>query len=102
MESRRHKSIAKKLAAKFGAEYPPKKGPDIRTPRLVAEVEVDPAKFSEGKKQVQGQSTKKAYIVVEGKQVPKARLTTKGTGVGVMKADGTAAKRARAPRSRTK
>jgi len=40
MADTKHDRIAKRLAKRLGSEYNPVKGPDIKTPREVDEVEV--------------------------------------------------------------
>ncbi|MBM3332746.1 hypothetical protein FJY68_13020 [candidate division WOR-3 bacterium] len=90
----KHDRIAKEIAAKKGTVYHPDKGVDIRTPKQAIEVEVDPDKFKEGVRQLQG-TDKARYLAIPNDLVKDAKEYTKGTGVGVMNEHGTIKKRAR-------
>jgi hypothetical protein len=59
----------------------------------VIEVEVDPATFKEGVRQLQG-SSKARYLAVPNKLVGEAIEYTEGSGVGVMNEHGRIRKRA--------
>src|SRR6266571_469983 len=90
----KHDRIANEIADKKGTVYHSDRGVDIRTPSQVIEVEVDPAKFKEGVKQLQG-SDKPRYLAVPNELVSEAIDYTKGTGVGVMNEHGRIRKRAK-------
>jgi hypothetical protein len=64
----KHDRIAKEIAEKKGTEYHSDKGVDIRTPSQVIEVEVDPATFKEGVRQLRG-SSKARYLAVPNEHV---------------------------------
>lgn len=90
----KHDKIAKEIANKKGAEYHLDKGVDIRTSTQAIEVEVDPSKFKEGVRQLQG-TNKARYIAVPNEIVKDAIEYTEGIGVGVMNERGKIKKRAR-------
>ena len=90
----KHDRIAKEIANRKGTEYHSDKGVDIRTPTQAIEVEVDPATFKQGVRQLQG-SKKARYLAVPNKLVKEAIEYTGGTGVGVMNEHGKIKKRAR-------
>ena len=90
----KHDRIAKEIAEKKGTEYHSDKGVDIRTHSQVIEVEVDPATFKEGVRQLRG-SSKARYLAVPNELVGEAIEYTGGTGVGVMNEHGKIKKRAR-------
>ena len=70
------------------------RGVDIRTSTQAIEVEVDPATFNDGVRQLQG--TKKArYLAVPNELVREAEEYTDATGVGVMNEHGKIKRRAR-------
>ena len=89
----KHDRIAQEIARKKGTEYHSDKGVDIRTPTQAIEVEVDPATFKEGVRQLQG-SNKARYLAVPNEIVNEAIEYTEGTGVGVMNEHGKIKKRA--------
>jgi len=88
----KHDKIAKEIAERKGAEYNSDKGVDIKTPTQAIEVEVDPEKFKEGVRQLQG-TNKIRYLAVPNELVKEAREYTKGIGVGVMNEHGKIKKR---------
>jgi len=90
----KHDKIAKEIAAKKGVEYRSDKGIDIKTSTQAIEVEVDPGKFKEGVRQLQG-TDKARYLAVSNKIVRDAKEYTKDTGVGVMNEHGKIKKQAR-------
>jgi hypothetical protein len=94
MGETKHDRIAKEIAKKKGTVYHPDQGVDVRTSTQAIEVEVDPATFSEGIRQLQG-SQKARYLAVPNKLVKKAIERTDGTRVGVMNERGRIKKRAR-------
>lgn len=90
----KHDRIAKEIANRKDTEYHADKGVDIRTSNQAIEVEVDPATFKEGLRQLRG-STKSRYLAVPNELVEDAIDYTEGTGVGVMNEHGKIKKRAR-------
>ena len=93
MSETQHDRIAKAIAKKKSATYPPSKGADIVTSDEAIEVEVDEAKLSEGMQQLRGYR-KRRYLAVPKNLVEAAKETTKGTQVGVMDETGRIRKRA--------
>ena len=89
----KHDRIANHIAEKKGAVYHSEEGVDIRTSTQVIEVEVDPAGFKEGVRQLQG-SKRARYLAVPNEFVKDAIDYTEGTGVGVMNERGRIKKRA--------
>jgi hypothetical protein len=94
MGETKHDRIAKQIARKKGTEYHSDKGVDVRTSTQAIEVEVDPATFSHGIRQLQG-SQKARYLAVPNELVKEAIERTEGSGVGVMNEHGSIKKRAR-------
>ena len=90
----KHDRIAKQIAERKGTVYHDDRGVDIRTPTQAIEVEVDPGKFKEGVRQLQG-SGKARYLAVPNDLVEEAIDYTEGSGVGVMNEHGRIRKRAR-------
>jgi len=88
----KHDKIAKEIAEKKGTEYRSDKGVDIKTQAQAIEVEVDPGKFKEGVRQLQG-TNKTRYLAVPNELVKEAKEYTKNTGVGVMNEHGGIKKR---------
>jgi len=88
----KHDKIAKEIAEKKGAEYNSDKGIDIKTPTQAIEVEVDPTKFKEGVRQLQG-TNKIRYLAVPNELVKEALKYTESTRVGVMNEHGKIKKR---------
>lgn len=85
--SQSHENVAKRLAKKYRAEYPPKDGVDIVTDSIAIEVET-PGGVKKGIQQLQGHK-KRAYIAGANQSaVNEALEQTKGTTVGVMDKDG--------------
>jgi len=93
MAKSKHDQIARRIARKRGGKYPPKKGADIVNAREAIEVEVDPNKFSDGIRQLQGYH-KPRYLAVPNSLVPLAKKRTKGLKTGVMDENGNIVKRA--------
>lgn len=83
MSETQHDRIAKAIAKRKGAIYPPSKGADIVTSDEAIEVEVDEAKLSEGMQQLRGYR-KRRYLAVPKNLVEAAKERAKGTQVGVM------------------
>lgn len=92
----KHDKIAEKVANRHGGEYDPSKGADVVTGGKAIEVEVDPGKFSEGKRQLQGYQ-KSRYLAVPDEYVPDAKEATEGTKIGVMNERGKIVKPAGRP-----
>jgi len=90
----KHDRIAKQIAERKGTVYHDDRGVDIRTPTQAIEVEVDPGKFKEGVRQLQG-SGKARYLAVPNDLVEEAIDYTEGSGVGGMNEHGRIRKRAR-------
>jgi len=90
----KHDKIAKIISKKKGVEYNPGKGVDIKTRTQKIEVEVDPGKFKEGVRQLQGHRGAR-YLAVPNELVKEAVEYTKGIKVGVMNEKGEIKKRAR-------
>jgi len=90
----KHDRIANQIADRKNAVYHSDRGVDIRTPTQAIEVEVDPATFREGLRQLQG-SGKARYLAVPNELVREAIDYAEGTGVGVMNERGSIKKRAR-------
>jgi hypothetical protein len=82
MSKTKHDKIAERIARKLGAEYNPKKGPDVITAREVDEVELNRNNLKEGMSQVRGYRQLK-YIVVPKAIEEEAIEATKGTKIGV-------------------
>jgi hypothetical protein len=82
-----HDRIAKSIAKKLGAEYNNGKGPDIKTPTRVIEVEPSPETFPDGIRQLQG-FKRPCYLGVASEHVAAAIERTKNTTVGVMDENG--------------
>ena len=99
MSDTQHDKIAKVLAKKKGANYPPSKGADVVTPKEAIEVEVDVAKLSEGMQQLQGYK-KQRYLAVPTNLVDAAKERVKHTQVGVMDETGRIRKRSGGKKSK--
>ena len=89
-----HDKIAEALAAKKGVEYRSDKGIDVKTATQAIEVEVDPSKFKEGIRQLQG-TDKNRYLAVPTRYKKEALEATEGLKTGVMTQSGKIVKRAR-------
>jgi hypothetical protein len=89
----KHDRIAKDIAARKGTEYDSDEGVDIKTPTQFIEVEVDPNKFKDGVRQLQG-TNKARYLAVPNELVKDAINYTESIGVGVMNEKGKIKKRA--------
>ena len=90
--SRSHDIAANRIAKKLGTEYNKGKGPDIKKPKIVVEVETDQT-VKDGLRQLQG-FRKSVYIAGSNqKALNVAVKTTKNTIVGVMDAGGKIVKR---------
>ena len=83
MAKTKHDKIAEQIAKKQGAEYNRLEGPDVITPNIVVEVEVDKKKLSEGIRQLRG-FRKRVYIAVPNSILKDAIERTRGTTIGVM------------------
>ena len=91
-ESKSHKTAANKIAKKYNTDYNTGKGADIKTNKVVIEVETENT-VSDGFRQLQGHK-KPVYIAGANKvTVDKALKATKGTTVGVMDNKGNIVKR---------
>ncbi len=89
----KHDKIAKEIAEKKDTVYHSDKGVDIRTSTQAIEVEIDPNKFKEGVRQLQG-TEKSRYLAVPNELVKEAIKYTANIGVGVMNEKGKIKKRA--------
>jgi len=90
--SRSHDITANRIAKKLGTEYNKGKGPDIKKPKIVVEVETDQT-VKEGLRQLQG-FRKAVYIAGSTqKALNGAVKATQNTTVGVMDARGNIVKR---------
>ena len=90
--SRSHDIAANRIAKKLGTEYNKGQGPDIKTPKMVVEVETD-GTVKDGLRQLRG-FRKSVYIAGSNQEAVKAALkATKDTTVGVMDAQGNIVKR---------
>jgi hypothetical protein len=89
----KHDRIAKKIAAVKGTVYHSDKGVDVRTTRQAIEIEVDPATFGEGTRQLQGHRQAR-YLAVPNNLVKEALERIAGTRVGVMNEKGKIKRRA--------
>ena len=89
--SHAHERVAKKLAKKYGAEYPPRAGVDVVTNNIAIEVETLGG-VKQGIQQLQGHK-KRAYIAgVNKATVQEAMAATEGTTIGVIDKDGNVVK----------
>jgi len=90
--SRSHDIAANRIAKKLGTEYNKGKGPDIKKPNMVVEVETDQT-VKDGLRQLQG-FRKSVYIAGSNQKAQNIVLkATKNTTVGVMDAWGKIVKR---------
>jgi len=90
--NRSHDIAADRIARKLGTEYNRGKGPDIKKPNMVVEVETDQT-VKDGLRQLQG-FRKSVYIAGSNQKALNVALkTTKNTTVGVMDAWGKIVKR---------
>ncbi len=96
MADTEHDKIAEKVAKALNTKYNRAKGPDINTPRLAAEVEVDIGKISEGLRQLQG-FKKPRYIVIPDRHLKSTIIRTERLKTGVMDERGKIVKPARQP-----
>lgn len=87
MAKSKHDRIAERIASKRGGKYPPKKGADVVNAREAIEVEVDPNRFSDGIRQLQGYG-KRRYLAVPNPLVPLAKKRLKGRKTGLMNENG--------------
>ena len=92
MPKSKHDSISEQVAKARGTKYNPGKGPDINTPNLAAEVEVNKNNFAQGIRQLQG-FTKPVYLCVPDELKDEAIKKTKGNTIGVMNERGKIVKR---------
>jgi formylmethanofuran dehydrogenase subunit B len=91
-ESKSHKTVAKRIAAKYKTQYNEGQGVDIQTAGIAVEVETADT-VSEAMRQLQGHK-KPVYIAGTNQEaVEKALEITKGTTVGVMDNKGNIVKR---------
>jgi hypothetical protein len=97
-ESRAHKTTANRIAKKYGTEYNEGPGADVKTPRIVVEVE-PPETVAEAMTQLRGYR-KPVYIAGTNQAaVEKALEATQGTTVGVMDSQGNIIRRSSRKRS---
>lgn len=89
-----HDQIAKKIATKKDVEYKSDKGIDVKTSTQAIEVEVDPNKFKEGIRQLQG-TDRARYLAVPTKHKKEALEATKRLKTGVMLPSSKIVKRAK-------
>ncbi len=87
-----HDRMARQIARRYGDEYNPGRGPDIRAPSLVVEVGTDPAKVREEMRQVANYQRRR-YVAGPRPFVRQALQATHGTGIGVMTGTGRIVKR---------
>lgn len=97
MGQTKHDRIAETVAARHGGEYNPSEGADVVTRSKAIEVEIDPGKFPEGKRQLQGYD-KPRYLAVPKEYVQEAKEATEGTKIGVMNERGRIMKAAGRPK----
>lgn len=97
MGQTKHDRIAERVATRHGAEYNSSEGADVVTPGKAIEVEVDPGKFPEGKRQLQGYDQPR-YLAVPNEYVQEAKEVTEGTKIGVMNERGKIVKPAGRPK----
>jgi len=90
-----HDKAAEYLSKKFGIPYQGDEGADLPG-RIVIEVEKDPNKISEAKRQLQGYKRPRYIAGTNDKTVKAAIEGTKGTKIGVMDKRGRILKRAKA------
>ena len=83
-ENKAHKATVNRIVQRYGGEYNPEKGADVKAP-FVGTVEVETEKsVGEAPTQLQGYRGP-VYIAGTNKEaVEKAREVTKGTTIGVM------------------
>lgn len=90
--SRSHDITANRIAKKLGTEYNKGKGPDIKKPNMVVEIETNQT-VKDGLRQLQG-FRKSVYIAGSTQKALNGALkATKNTTVGVMDARGNIVKR---------
>lgn len=94
-----HDGTAKYLSKKFGIPYKGDKGADLAG-RIVIEVEKDPNKISEAKRQLQGYKNPRYISGTNKKTVEAALEGTRGTKIGVMNKRGKILRRAKAIKKR--
>lgn len=90
-----HDKTAGYLSKKFNIPYQGDEGADL-TGRIVVEVEKDPNKISEAKRQLQGYKNPRYIAGTNDKTVEAALEGTKGTKIGVMDKRGNIIERAKA------
>jgi hypothetical protein len=91
-EERSHKATANRIAYKYGVEYKPGEGADIKSPRATVEVET-PETVAEAPSQLRGHRGP-VYVAGTNKEaVRKALGVTNGTTIGVMDNRGNIVKR---------
>jgi len=90
-----HDRAARLTAKKLGAEYDPKRSPDIRGREYRAETKSRASEIPKAIRQLGGGQAKKKYITLPKREHVSTREKLEGSGIGLIDYKGQTTKRAR-------